>query len=148
MKQFKRLFALVLMLCMVVCLFGCGSGESSNNQSETSNQDSESKVDESSKKEESESSVDDGKVTYKVTVVDEDNNPVASAMVQLCKDLCIPMLTNSEGVAEFKQVEDDYKVSFAAMPEGYELTTDETEFYFEKGSTEMTITLKKVDTEE
>jgi len=149
MKQFKYVLAVVLMLCLTLCLFGCGSGESSNNQSsDTNSQESESKQDESSKQEESESSADDGKVTYKVTVMDEEKNPVAGAMVQLCKDNCFPMLTNAEGVAEFRQVEDEYKVSFAVMPAGYEHTGDETEFYFEDGSYEMTITIKKTSTEE
>jgi hypothetical protein len=82
-----------------------------------------------------------GKVTYKVTVVDEENNPVVGAMVQLCLDACIPALTNSNGVAEFNVVEEEYKVSFVTMPDGY--TSDEEAYYFADGSYELTITLKK-----
>ena len=49
-------------------------------------------------------------------------------------------MTNAEGVATFRVVEDDYKVSFMTMPEGYEAEAEE--FYFEDGAYELTITLK------
>lgn len=87
-----------------------------------------------------EETVDDGKVTYTVKVVDENGDPVANAAVQICKDSCLPGVTNEEGVAIFNVVEDDYKVSFMAMPEGFQ--ADAEEFYFEDGSYELTITLK------
>lgn len=86
--------------------------------------------------------VDDGKVTYTVKVVDEGGNPVASAAVQLCKDSCLPGMTNAEGIASFRVVEDDYKVSFMTVPAGFEAEAEE--FYFDAGSYELTITLKAV----
>ena len=86
--------------------------------------------------------VDDGKVTYSVKVVDEGGNAIASAAVQLCKDTCLPGMTNAEGVATFRLVEDDYKVSFMTVPEGY--NAEPGEFYFADGSYELTITLKAV----
>ena len=89
-----------------------------------------------------EAPIDDGKVTYTVKVVDEGGNPIAGAMVQLCKETCLPGSTNAEGVAEFKVVEDEYKVSFMTMPAGYEAEAEQ--FYFEAGSYELTITLKAV----
>ena len=89
-----------------------------------------------------EETVDDGQVTYTVKVVDENGDPVANAAVQICKDSCLPGVTNEEGVAIFNVVEDDYKVSFMAMPEGFQAEADE--FYFEGGSYELTITLKAV----
>ena len=80
---------------------------------------------------------------YKVTVVDESGNPVKGVMVQICKDSCIPARTGENGVAEFTVAEDEgYKVSFSVIPEGYESASEETEFYFEDGSFEMTLTLK------
>lgn len=82
--------------------------------------------------------------TYTVKVVDEANNPIAGAMVQLCMEACVPAVTNEEGVAEFFLEENDYKVSFVMMPAGYELTGEQTQFYFEDGSHEMTIVLKAV----
>jgi hypothetical protein len=86
--------------------------------------------------------VDDGKVTYTVKVVDEGGNPVANAAVQICKDSCLPGMTNAEGVATFRVAEDAYKVSFMAMPAGFEAEAEE--FYFEDGAYELTITLKAV----
>ena len=77
-------------------------------------------------------------------MVDEEGNPIAGAMVQMCLDTCLPGITNENGVAEFAVPEADYKVSFLALPEGYDYTTGEQEFYFDAGSYEMTITLKAV----
>ena len=128
----KRFLIMVLALCVVLALCACGesgSGETVGDTGESTQQTTEE-------------TVDDGKVTYAVKVVDEGGNPVASAAVQMCKDSCLPGVTNAEGVAEFRLVEDDYKVSFMAMPAGYE--ADAEEFYFEDGSYELTITLKAV----
>lgn len=86
--------------------------------------------------------VDDGKVSYTVKVVDEGGNPVANAAVQLCKDSCLPGMTDADGVATFRVVEDTYKVSFMVMPAGFEAEAEE--FYFADGSYELTITLKAV----
>jgi hypothetical protein len=86
--------------------------------------------------------VDDGKVTYTVKVVDTDGTPIPGVAVQLCKDSCLPGVTNAEGVANFRTVEDDYKVSFMTAHTGYEAEAEE--FYFDAGSYEMTITLKAV----
>ena len=65
---------------------------------------------------------DDGKVAYTVKVVDNEGNPVVGAYVQWC-------------------VEADYKVTIMVAPEGY--VNDTTEYHYEPGKTEMTITLQK-----
>ena len=89
--------------------------------------------------------VDDGKVTYTAKVVDEGGNPIAGAMVQICKDTCFPGVTDENGVASFtREEEEGYKISFIALPEGYEYTTEETDFYFEGGEKDITITLKAI----
>ena len=80
--------------------------------------------------------------SYTVKVVDQSGNPIAGAMVQLCSESCIPALTNAEGIATYNVAEANYKVSFVSLPAGYDYTTTETEFYFDAGSMEMTITLK------
>ena len=84
----------------------------------------------------------DDKVIYTVTVVDEEGNPVSGALVQLCLDACIPNMTDDNGVATYTVEEADYKVSFLQLPEGYDYSTEEQEFYFEDGAFEMTIVLK------
>lgn len=88
------------------------------------------------------SSEDDGKVTYTVYVVDENGNAVTGGMIQFCLDACMPCVLDGNGVASMALEEADYKVSFTMLPAGYALAGDETEFYFEDGSYEMTITLK------
>ena len=82
-----------------------------------------------------------------VKIVDEAGNPVVGAMVQICQgETCMPgPMTGSDGTVTFNVEEADYKVSFlGGVPAGYEYTTEETEFYFEDGSYEMTIVLKAV----
>ena len=84
--------------------------------------------------------VDDGKVSYIVKVVDGTGAPMTGVAVQICKDSCMPGVTDAQGVATFRVAEaEGYKVSFLTVPEGY--TAEAEEFYFEAGSTEMTITL-------
>ncbi len=84
----------------------------------------------------------DENTTYTVTIQDENGNPIPGAMVQLCMDTCYPGIANDQGVAQFQVPEADYKVSFLSLPEGFTYASDAQEFYFEAGSTEMTIVLK------
>ena len=129
----KKFLAMLLALCMVFALCACGqpadnnTNQNTNPSTEANGESTETTV------------VDDGKVTYTVTVTDLDNNPIAGAFVQLCLEACIPGATNGEGKAVFNVEEADYKVSFVSMPDGF--TCDENEFHFDAGSYEMTIVL-------
>ena len=131
----KRILILALTVCLALGLCACGESAGDAGESTTGATTAETT-------QETTEAVDDGKVTYTVIVVDESGAPVANAAVQICKDSCLPGMTNEEGIAVFEVVEDDYKVSFMAMPEGFE--ADAEEFYFEAGSYELTITLKAV----
>lgn len=131
--KMKNIFALLLVLCMVFALCACGGNEGEGKESTTGTT--------AGTTETTEAPVDDGKVTYKVTVVDQDGEPIVGAMVQLCLDACVPAMTDLQGVATYKMDEANYKVSFVQMPYGY--TAEAAEFYFDAGSTEMTITLTK-----
>ena len=124
-----------------ICLCACSGndGEDTSKETKASNEEASTP---SKDKETEPSSEDNSKVTYKVTVVDESGNPISGAMVQCCKDACVPGVTNDDGVAEFVLVEEDYDVKFISLPEGYEYSTDEEVFNFEDGKTELTITLK------
>ena len=132
--KLRNIFVLVLALCMVFALCACSINVEEGKQTTAA---TENKVQETT-----EATENDGKVTYTVKVVDEGGNPIAGAMVQLCLEACVPAITNAEGVATYKLAEENYKVSFVAMPEGY--TADATEYYFAAGSYELTITLKTV----
>lgn len=141
MKNMMRVFALLLALSMALCLGACG-GDSENTTAGKDETTADAATPDPT--DETTAPVDDGKVTYTVTVVDENGNPIAGAMVQLCLESCMPAVTNESGVAEYRVEEAHYKVSFLTVPAGYELTTEETNFYFEDGSYEMTLTLKAI----
>ena len=135
----KKLIAAILLLTMILCLCACGEDpKPTENKTEPNTTTAVLTTIPTT-------TVSDGKVTYTVSIVDDFDKPVAGAMIQLCKDACVPGRTNDLGVAEFRLAEDTYKVSFLAMPEGYSYADETTEFYFESGATELTIRLKKVN---
>ena len=126
---FKRFVIFALIACLSLGLCACGAADAPET---TGTPETTASV--------PATTVDDGKVTYTVKVVDTDGNPMANVAVQICKETCLPGMTNDEGVAVFNVVEDDYKVSFMTVPAGFEAEAEE--FYFEAGSYELTITLK------
>lgn len=130
----KKLIAVLLLGAMVFCLCACGETQN-NNETNTPN------VTEPQETEQQATGV-----TYTIKLVDEGGNPVAGAMVQLCSDLCLPKLTDAEGLAVFENQEekDNYKASVTSYPAGYEQLGEETEFYFGAGNYEVTITVKAV----
>lgn len=81
----------------------------------------------------------DGEVLYTIKVVDTAGAPVEGVYVQLCLDVCVFAPTDSEGVAYFCKPEAEYKVAFTEAPDDY--------YYFEDGSTEMTLTYDLYATE-
>ena len=85
----------------------------------------------------------EGETVYRVLVLTEEDTPVKGAVVQLCRDACFPGVTNERGEAVFSVPEDDYKVAFAMLPEGYDCADSVQEFRFEDGSRELTIRLKE-----
>lgn len=148
MKHSKILLTAILVLCTVLCLSACG-GETDGADNSTQgsvaesgqsvNSTPESKA-ESVVESETESQI-AAEAAFKVKVVDENGNPVAGVMVQVCKDTCIPAKTGDDGIASFNiEVTDGYKLSVLSCPEGYEYT-GEAEVYLESGATEITVEL-------
>ena len=80
------------------------------------------------------------KVTYKVTVVDENDQPLAGATVQLCVgDICrLPVPTDATGVATMELDAADYTVKISLN--GY---SGEAQYSFDADSTELKVTLTK-----
>lgn len=79
---------------------------------------------------------------FEVKVVDQNGNPVADVMLQICKDTCIPSKTDANGVATFNvEVTDEHKLSVLSCPTGYTYT-GEAEVYLENGITEYTVELQ------
>ena len=144
----KRFLALLLALCLALGLCACGDTPT---QGMPDNEDpidppaaasSDAPTDEPT-----DEPTDNPNPVYTVKIVDEGGNPVVGAMVQMCQgETCMPgPLSDATGTVTFQVVEADYKVSFlGSVPAGYDYTTEETEFYFEDGSCELTIVLKAI----
>lgn len=131
----KKLICLMMALLLMLSLAACGGESAPETQATAEPTAAPTAAVE-------EAPADDGKVTYTVHVQDESGAALSGVMVQICKDACLPGMTDAEGNATFTVAEDDYKVSFLTLPAGYTYTTEETEFYFESGATEITLTLK------
>ncbi len=137
----KKVIAALLLLSLALGLCACVSGNSNEttapSEPSTATDPTQAPTDPTVDQEDA----------YVVTVVDTEGNPIAGAFVQLCKlgddGACVPGATDAQGKATFKLEKDDYKVSFVTMPSGYDYVDDVTDFYFEEGSMELTITVKK-----
>lgn len=140
MKTMRNCLVLLLALVMILTLCACSeSGNTPTTEPTQTTQPAQTTVPTQAPET---TAPDDGKVTYQVKVVDGDGKPLAGVAVQLCKDYCVFASTNAEGIAEFRLAEDAYHASIMALPEGYAHVSEQVEFDFEEGSTEMTITLK------
>ena len=134
----KRLLSALLLLCLVLSLCACGQPDTQVTKENVTTEPETENTTEDLKQ-------NDGMATYKVTVTDEGGNPISGAFVQICLNDCFPGSTDENGVATFSRPEaEGYKVSFISMPAGFEYSGEETEFYYEGSSKEMTIVLKAV----
>ncbi len=140
MKNVKIIVAALLVLCMTLGLCACGGKEEPEQTTEAKTTTEQTTEAQTTVEETTE---DNGMVVYTVKVVDEAGNPIANVRLQLCMESCYPSRTGEDGVAKFTIPEGEYKASLT-LPDGYDYTTEEQEFHFEDGSTDMTITLKAV----
>ena len=129
MRNVKCLVAAILMLILAMSLCACG-GEAEAPTTEAPVVEAPVVTEAPAQETEAPAEEEDG---YTVTVLDEAGNPVAGAMVQMCKDACVPGITDAEGVAKFNLPEDTYKVSFLALPAGYTYVDETDTFYFKDG---------------
>ena len=142
----KKLLVLLLALAMVFTLCACGGDSDSKKTDDKKTEETKSdksdktdgtkatettKVTEPAKKE---------KVTSTVKVVDENNQPVAGAKLNLVLIESYVGTTDPNGVVTYTAIEDDYIIQVAEMPNGYK--ADRMNYYFEEGSREMTIQVK------
>lgn len=83
----------------------------------------------------------DDTITYTVTVVDGDGQPVGGVELQFCDESSCrqPVVTDDNGVVSEKYIESAYHVTVNSVPDGY--SAAETVYYFNEGETEMTIVL-------
>jgi hypothetical protein len=142
MNNLKNVGIVAVLACMLLSLCACG-GETAV-ETKPAVTEAPVVVATEAPAQETEAALPEGMVKYTVTVVDEAGTPVVGAMVQLCKDSCVPAVTDASGVATFTLPEDDYKASMLAMPAGYAYAGEADTFYFE-GAFELTITLKTAE---
>jgi len=142
----KKLFALLLALMLVLSLCACGPTTQGGDSTDPSDPIGVTDGSGEPSAATTEATLPDGMVQHKVTVVDEEGNPVAGVMVQVCTDetCLIPVKTDETGVATFAPAaEGEYHANFLpGTPDGYE--ADAEVFYFAEGESELTITLKKI----
>ena len=133
----KRLVTAVLMLALAFSLVACGgNGEAGN--TETNTQQDEGQANNDTEKETESEEVEDGKIEYKVTLLDANGAPVAGQMIQVCNAAtCFaPVATDENGVATFRLEEsNEYKAKLLT-------DSDDAYVYFEAGKTELTLTME------
>lgn len=130
MKNITKILALVMVLAMVFCMAACTTGEPEGT-TEASAPAATTRP--TTGETEPSSEPDDGKKTYTITVKDSEGNPQAGIMVQVCLELCVPGVTDENGVATFNLEEASGYA--AGVMEDY----DNTKTYFEDGKYDVTI---------
>lgn len=131
MNTGKKIFALAIALMLCVCAVACGADNGDGGASTTTTTSATTTTTTQSAQE-----------IYKVTVKTENGEPVVGVLVQICKDLCVPTVTDANGVATWQAAEDTYKVSFLPNQTVLEGYTVEENYYFDGNAKEMVITLK------
>lgn len=84
--------------------------------------------------------------TYRVFVMDEEENPIEEAVVQFCDDTtCRLGETDEDGCAEFEMLEvKQYEVHIVEAPDGFSYDEEEV-FLTEETASDLTIVLKKAE---
>lgn len=128
----KIISVLLVVVCMAVCLCACGNTtDPQNDTTATTTTVATTTTTEAS-----------ATATFEVKVVDQNGAPVAGVMMQICKDTCVPKMTDANGIAAFDlEITDGYKLSVLSCPTGYTYT-GEAEIYLESGSTSYTVELQ------
>ncbi|MBQ4561088.1 MAG: hypothetical protein IJA55_02000 [Clostridia bacterium] len=141
MKTFKNLLGIILIACMMLTFVACNTDNSVTDDADTTKASEVQTTSPEDASDDTETAADEG---FKVIVADEDGTPVAGVAVQLCKDTCMPAVTDADGIASFNsEITAEHKVSVLTLPEGYEYT-GEAEIYLEDGMSELTVTVTKV----
>ena len=129
----KKIIAAVLAVCMMVCLCSCVTINQEPVDEPATTTTTEATTTTTTGAESAIPTPGEGQVLYAVKVVDSNGAPVANEYVQMCLETCVFQATNAEGIAYFTCAEADYKVTVMSDPNA-------TEYHFEGGSHEMTIT--------
>lgn len=135
MKNITKILALVMVLTMVFCMAACTTGEpEGTTEASSTNETTRPTIGET----EPSSEPDDGKMTYTITVKDSEGNPQAGIMVQVCLELCVPGVTDENGVATFRLEEASGYSAGVGTVNGVSYY-DQTKIYYEDGKYDVTI---------
>ena len=132
---------LLLLACALILAFAACNGEPSEPTGSSTATTTKATPSQSSSTTASGSSNTPTRLTYIITVVDTEGNPVVGVELKLCDgDNCLlPKTTNENGVAKFITSDAlNWVAAFTEAPAGY---VCEEEYSFPAGSTELTITL-------
>lgn len=142
MKNLMRLTAVVMMLCVMLCLAACGGDSNPTTAAPTTPTTKPATVPTTTAAPTSTGFV-APEHTYRFKVVDQNGDIVVGATVQLCLESCMFKPTEVDGYAYFNSpVADGYKVQVLAVPEGYTCNSEEV-IYLEPGQTEITLIVTK-----
>ncbi len=126
----KTIVALLLVLCMALTLCACGGDSEPQNDTDVTTTTVATTTT---------TAPTQASAKFEVKVVDQNGNAVAGVMTQICKDVCVPKVTDANGVAAFDlEITDGYKLSVLSCPAGYTYE-GEAEIYLESGSTSYTV---------
>ncbi|MBE6763414.1 MAG: hypothetical protein E7553_03535 [Ruminococcaceae bacterium] len=126
----KCLCVMITVLCLAVCLCACSETEQPKNDPVTTTTVATT------------TTTQPQAATFEVKVVDQNGAPVQGVMIQICKDICVPKMSDGNGIALFDlEIEDGHKLSVLSCPAGYTYT-GEAEVYLESGSTSYTVELQ------
>ncbi len=141
----KIALSLAAILLCTAALIACenNNAESDSDTAAESTTESASVAESATESETVSETAADEKITYTVTVVDQDGNPVSGVYVQLCtsENCLMPNATDASGVVTFKQNPGvTYQAKLNMLPEGY---TGDTETYVDFTDNAVTITITK-----
>ena len=139
MNIWKKFFALILVVMLVsAVLGGCSNANGGDTGADTNGTTTAPTQSQIVIPTFTSKPKDDGKVTYTVTVLDQNSSPVAGVSVQFCdEENCkLPVNTDANGVVTGTYAPSAYHITLVELPAGY--TSEETVFYF-GDATELTI---------
>ena len=141
---------LSVMLCAVSCDDATGKESGTESQTESASvSETSSETTSESVSEEASTEAESTKVSYTVTVKNEEGTPVAGVEIQVCVgDICKkPRVTNDEGVVVFNidhPGDEELKLQINGGPEGYEYLGADGKILVDADQSEITVTLKAV----
>ena len=144
MNNLKRLIAVMMVLTIALCFAACGEAPATNGPTNAPATTAPTTAPTTVPPTTNGPELDEP--DYVVYVVDQDGNPVAGVMVQLCDEgACYaPVTTDDNGVAEFFMEKDIVgAMTKVMMAAGYEFSTEYT--MFAEGENTVTLTVTKTE---